>query len=421
MARRQKKSRAPYPLRIFPDDCPPVRNFPADCPLALVYRSSCGGIPAIKSDLDNLYEEALRWINNKEAARRNDAQVSLAASNSSSSSSAREPHPEQGVLSSNSEIEEEEDDEEEEEEGLDEDYEDDEGDDVEEDSGSSKKRKAQRTVYRSASQIMMKAARLSAGNGAVLTAGPVDTNRNLILRDQVGARARGTGVLSSSITTCNCLKRLKDLAETALLSALRASSEHGKGAWNLARLKPLLEIHAFDERGNYLYHHHCLCVYFKLHCDTVTGYHRERIKHLREPLETVPKEVVVKNDLYASVVVPEEAGIVTQRKYVDEQRAGASVKIVRRAPMHGLAGKPSNRAKLEARKRVREFVEDHCSFNGRTPQPDGRSRGAPFYFDERFKVVCASNTHRDKEVLSTTILEALKTSGELQAKEIPAL
>jgi hypothetical protein len=28
-----------------------------------------------------------------------------------------------------------------------------------------------------------------------------------------------------------------------------------------------------------------LCVYFKLHCDTVTGYHRERIKHLREPLK----------------------------------------------------------------------------------------------------------------------------------------
>lgn len=131
MARRQKKSRAPYPLRIFPDDCPPVRNFPADCPLALVCRSSCGGIPAIKSDFDNLYEEALRWINNKEAARRNDAQVSLAASNSSSSSSAQEPHPEQGALSSNSEIEEEE------EEGLDEDYEDDEGDDVEKDSGSS--------------------------------------------------------------------------------------------------------------------------------------------------------------------------------------------------------------------------------------------------------------------------------------------
>jgi hypothetical protein len=33
-----------------------------------------------------------------------------------------------------------------------------------------------------------------------------------------------------------------------------------RGAYNLMRLRELLILHAFDVRGNFLYHRHCLCI-----------------------------------------------------------------------------------------------------------------------------------------------------------------
>ena len=64
--------------------------------------------------------------------------------------------------------------------------------------------------------------------------------------------------------------------------ARRTATEKSKSEWNLARLKLLLIAHAFDERGNYLYHRACICKSFSLYSDTVSAYHRGRLSSSRD-------------------------------------------------------------------------------------------------------------------------------------------
>ena len=371
-----------------------------------------------KLELSDFCAKFVDFVNSKEAARSNDTGVEASSSSSSSSSTSGAAQEED--------------------------------EDVGADGGSSKKRKAQsaRAKQTSAQKSkeksttptstqakkkkvadpgppQKKAPRSTSSNTVDSAAEPSSVGDNATLRARAESHAKGRAGLSQSINSCDCHARLKVLAETILQPAKRAPSEKGKGEWNLARLKVLLEAHAFDERGNYLFHNYCMCTYFTLHAATVTGYHHQRLKQLREPNEKVTKEVVAQDDLYSSVIVPEDSATMTQQEYVDQMAAGSEVEIVRRVAKHGLAGKISNRSKTKAREVVVEFANQHCIPNDSllaTQAAEGQpSCSAPFYFDKQFKVTCRSKVHPPTDVLALAALKYLKECGKLEAREIPGI
>jgi hypothetical protein len=80
-----------------------------------------------------------------------------------------------------------------------------------------------------------------------------------------------------------------------------------RGAYNLMRLRELLILHAFDVRGNFLYHRHCLCIMLHVSEKYVTTAHNSAIVWHRAPTITRKKSHVVASKLLReSVVVPSD-------------------------------------------------------------------------------------------------------------------
>jgi len=305
-----------------------------------------------------------------------------------------------------------------------------------EDEDSTGKRKNRRSENRQArKQLIPKFAAKSSGTARLSGVGVerIESDSHVLGRTQTGAKEKGRGSLGTCANGCGCSKDLKVLADTALLTAKRTAPEkkaRTQTEWNYARLKPLLEVHAFDAKGNYRYHSHCLATYFGVSATFVSSVHRSKLGSVEDPTEEVDKHVVEKDDLFTLVVVPENVGGKTQLQYVRGLLDNAKVTIVRRPSSHGLSGKTgseANKSNTAAREAFRTWAGLHMAPSGSTIQADGQLHGAPYYFDADILVICrqkvkkgGSGTPRpDHDVLSMSFINALRASKKLPEVQIP--
>ena len=280
-----------------------------------------------------------------------------------------------------------------EDEDEDEDYVDEEED--KDDKPEGKRRKVARTHTRGAKAFTARAGSVATGvASASVAAQPAPGGRERARQSTAAAAAAGTAqrhgkvrggcctvlidgmlLLAESVgckLTLDETKRNKASRERLLggsKAPAKDAAEAGKTrVWNYARLNHFLAQHAFDVKGNYRVHAHCLQSAFDVSNWWINSLHRAVIKQRSTPTENrKAKAVRAGGDAFLSrVVVP--AGVAMNTKaWLKSLGDNEEVTLVK-TTQHGLAGKESNRGKMlvPAKKRFITFVNDHRSSTNRT-------------------------------------------------------
>lgn len=263
------------------------------------------------------------------------------------------------------------------------------------------------------------AARLPTSGTAVV---PYSRKPVIALNASRDSAAVGTGVVRSitKLVAGEACVACSDQTDALLVhlapARLRASAASTSKAYNLSRLKELLILHAFDARGNFSFHRHCLCMMLRVSGDFITDAHHKAIAWNKAPTIERFKEVVMKDAaLRERVVVPLEA---TSRKaYLDQLPPNTLVTLTTTSPadLHGLAGKRGNRANAKAREFFVNWVRAVRSSTGRTPDRSGRYHGPVYYMPssltqlkERCGAAAKSNGPQET-ILTCAFQRALET------------
>ena len=173
-------------------------------------------------------------------------------------------------------------------------------------------------------------------------------------------------------------KRAASKKPASSSSASAPASTSHTCPYNLARVKPLLAVHAFDSQGNPLSHLGCLSAALNLGEWALCSAHREAVKLAATPMRRMPKKEAVLLGVDDSVLVPVEHEHLTQARYLKSLEDGDHVDVPGLAVVgrHGLAGKQSNHALKTTQAYFRTFIIKYRSPTGRTPDAHGRYHGA---------------------------------------------
>lgn len=207
---------------------------------------------------------------------------------------------------------------------------------------------------------------------------------------------------------CKCHDILKS-AESELEAAKRTAAEKSVMAarnqngvaseYNYVRLKSVLFNYLFNSNGGWAVHEKCarekLCVSNRFLADV----HRQAVELFGAPVRRMKKSDIGsrRDELMENIILPSDC-MLTRARFYDSASSDYLFDILLpRDRLHGLVGRPSNRAKTHERALFRSYVANNRSPTGRTADHKGRYHGAVFYLDSKWTVLKSLIARRKRE------------------------
>ena len=143
-----------------------------------------------------------------------------------------------------------------------------------------------------------------------------------------------------------------------------------------------LRGNVFDAMGNYMFCHECIKKALKVSSQRLTRQRNVKRKVFQQPVSQMKKNEVDEQKLTSFVLMPD--GIDTAfTKWWSSLPDDHTVNIRYPYERHGLCGRTSNSAKVDAKKEFLQFVDSNSQPNGRRLD----SRNPTHYFLPRFKTI----------------------------------
>ena len=179
-----------------------------------------------------------------------------------------------------------------------------------------------------------------------------------------------------------------------LKQRVRAGSD--KTCKNINDQNIFIRQHIFDSCGNYIFCLKCISVAFNIADKRITRLHKIAKELVHESLLEVQKRNLTPLQ-QQNLILPEDESSVSE--YL-ESLNDEDIVLVANKPNHGLTGKPSNFAKVEAKKQFSAFIDAHSTPSGRPKD----SAGAQFYFLANFTHLYPSKKIKDQDSLEEICL-----------------
>ena len=161
----------------------------------------------------------------------------------------------------------------------------------------------------------------------------------------------------------------------------------------------------------------CISNRLKVSMGFMTATHAAVVKACMTPTEEVTKHVVINRQIEHRVVVPSDM-LVTQSRYLKSLKDTDKVKVqVLDDVAHGLIGKSSNNRRAQVEAMFIQWVQQHRSPTGRTPDSHGIYHGAEYHLSSIFRATVkqrgkrASNSkYANYEIMSEVFCAGLPLS-----------
>ena len=161
------------------------------------------------------------------------------------------------------------------------------------------------------------------------------------------------------------------------------------------------------------YSHRCLAKGLQISLGFLSATHRAAAKLSNSPTMELTKFAVMQRQAADRVLVPSDS-LLSQSAFLKTLKDTDKVKVVMsREICHKSVGKPSNNKRAMVENLFIQFVREHRSPTGRTPDEKGLFHGAEYHLDSRYRALCKQRAtgriqkYENYEILAEAFIAAL--------------